>query len=306
MLGKIVQNLSGLYLVLSEHGSIRCRARGIFRKNNITLSAGDDVSFEMIGTDEGIINEILPRKNEFVRPNVANIDMICYVISSRFPQPDTYLIDKMSVLASLKNVDIVMILNKLDLDEDGSAREILELYRKLGFKVICCTATEMAAADEILQLTKGKTVVLTGNTGVGKSSIINTLGLGVHTKVEDISLKLGRGRHTTREVTFYQRADGGLLGDTPGFGNVDITLEQTLNTENLAQHFIEFGPWRSQCCFADCTHTGETGCIIADKVTSGEITKTRYQSYLQMFHDLQQRDLSQAHDKREKKFKKMV
>lgn len=299
MQGIIIQNISGLYQVLSEHACIRCHARGKFRKDNITLSAGDSVVFEMIGTDEGIINEILPRKNSFIRPNVANIDMICYVISARYPQPDPYLIDKMTVLASLKKVEIVLILNKLDLDDDRSANEVLSLYQSLGFTVIRCSATAMTRAEQILELTRGKTVVLTGNTGVGKSSIINTLGLGIQAKVEDISLKLGRGRHTTREVTFYLREDGGLLGDTPGFGNVDITLEESLTTHNLAEHFPEFSPWRDQCRFADCTHTGENGCIVADRVTSGDIAASRYQSYVQMFFDLEQRDQT-------KDYKKMV
>lgn len=291
MQGIIIQNLSGLYQVLTEHGSIyRCRARGIFRKKNITLAAGDRVIFDTLGNDEGIINEILERKNQFIRPNVSNLDMICYVISARFPQPDTYLIDKMTVLAAMKKVDIVLILNKLDLDDDGSAAAVLDMYETIGYTVIRCTATNMTQAMPILQLTKGKTVVLTGNTGVGKSSIINTLGLGVQAKVEDISLKLGRGRHTTREVTFYQRADGGLFGDTPGFGNVDITLEKDLSTENLHEYFREFKPWASQCRFADCTHTGESGCMLHEKVRCGDIYKSRYQSYLNMFSALKARD----------------
>lgn len=298
MEGKIIQNISGLYLVHSENGDFRCRARGIFRKKNITLSAGDNVVFDVLSENEGIISEILPRKNVFIRPNVANIDMICYVISSRYPQPDPYLIDKMIILSKLKNVEIVLILNKLDLDEDGSAAKILDLYESLGFKVVRCTATEMTKADEILELTRGKTVVLTGNTGVGKSSIINALGIGVHTRVEEISLKLGRGRHTTREVTFYQREDGGLFGDTPGFGNVDITLENDLTPENLADCFEEFAPWKSQCGFSDCTHTGESSCIIADKVAAGEISKSRYQSYLKMYHSLAEREQAKNYKKK--------
>ena len=291
MQGIIIQNLSGLYQVLAEHGDVyRCRARGIFRKNKITLSAGDCVAFQQLSADEGIIDEIFPRRNEFIRPNVANVDMIFYVISARFPSPDPFLIDKMTVLAKLKNVEIVLILNKLDLDDDHSAAAVLELYNSLGFRVLCCTATEMTKSDKILEITKGKTVVLTGNTGVGKSSIINTLGLGIHAKVDNISEKLGRGRHTTREVTFYQREDGGLFGDTPGFGNVDITLEQELNADNLCAYFPEFLPWISQCRFADCTHTGESGCMLYDKVLSGEIPQSRYQSYLQMHAALKQRD----------------
>ncbi len=298
MEGIIIQNISGLYLVHSEIGDIRCRARGIFRKKNITLSAGDRVVFEALSKDEGIINEILPRKNEFIRPNVSNIDMICYVISARYPQPDPYLIDKMIVLSALKGVEIVLILNKLDLDEDHSAGEILRLYEDLGFAVISCTALEMTRAQQILDLTRGKTVVLTGNTGVGKSSIINTLDIGVQTRVEDISLKLGRGRHTTREVTFYLREDGGLFGDTPGFGNIDIALENDLTCENLAAFFKEFEPWANQCRFADCTHTGEGGCIIADKVHAGEIAPSRYQSYVKMYQALQERDRSKNYSKK--------
>lgn len=298
MEGVIIQNISGLYLVHSDVGDIRCKARGIFRKKNITFSAGDRVVFDVLAKDEGIICELLPRRNEFIRPNVSNIDMICYVISARYPQPDPYLIDKMIVLSQLKGVEIVLILNKLDLDEDHSARKILELYDKLGFRVIGCTAHKMTQAQQILELTRGKTVVLTGNTGVGKSSIINTLDIGVHTRVEDISLKLGRGRHTTREVTFYLREDGGLFGDSPGFGNIDIALEKDLTTQNLSRFFKEFKPWENQCRFSDCTHTGENGCIIADKAHNGEIALSRYQSYVKMYQTLMQRDQSKKYSKK--------
>lgn len=291
MQGVIILNLSGLYQVLTEGGDVyRCRARGIFRKNKITLSAGDFVTFQVLQKDEGIIEEILPRRNSFIRPNVSNVDMILYVISTKFPEPDPFLIDKMTVLAQLKNVEIVLIVNKLDLDAEHLSDSIIDLYRSLGFKVISCTATEMNQSEEILKLTRGKTVVLTGNTGVGKSTIINTLGFEANAKVSEISEKLGRGRHTTREVTFYQRLDGGLFGDTPGFGNVDITLEQELNAENLANFFVEFKPWISQCRFADCTHTGESGCMLYDKVQAGEIPKSRYNSYQLMFSALKQRD----------------
>ncbi len=290
MVGKIIQNLSGLYHVLTANDEIiRCRARGIFRKRNITLSAGDDVVFDIIAPQEGIINEILPRKNSFIRPNVANVDMLCYVISARFPSPDPFLIDKMTVLASLKNIEIVLILNKIDLDDDFSARKLMEIYGKLGFKIIFSCANCLDCADEILEITQGKTVVFTGNTGVGKSSILNALNVGIQTRVEEISQKLGRGRHTTREVTFYQRQDG-LIGDTPGFGNINITLETELNTSNLAQHFKEFKAWIPQCQFADCTHTGEHGCMVLDKLYAGEIFKSRYQSYLMMYEALSDRD----------------
>jgi len=297
MEGIIIQNISGLYRVHTNDGDIRCRARGIFRKKNITLSAGDRVELDVLSEGEGIIKELLPRRNAFIRPNVANIDMICYVISARYPEPDPYLIDKMIVLAALKNVEILLILNKIDLDEDHSAEKILRKYEDLGFRVIVCTALDMKKREEILALTQGKTVVLTGNTGVGKSSIINTLEMGVQARVEDISLKLGRGRHTTREVTFYLREDGGLFGDSPGFGNVDIALENDLTTENLADFFKEFEPWHNQCRFADCTHTGEGGCMIADKVEAGEITSSRYHSYVKMFRSLQERDQSKTYKK---------
>ncbi len=291
MRGQIIQNLSGLYQVMTtEQEVFRCRARGIFRKNKITLSAGDFVEFDALGGLEGIITAILPRKNEFIRPNVTNVDALCYVISSRVPQPDPFLIDKMTVLAALKNVEIILILNKLDLDDDHSAQELLNHYQELGFTVLYCTATHMTQSDKILQLTKGKTVVFTGNTGVGKSSILNTLGLGIDAKVSDVSEKLGRGRHTTREVTFFKRDDGGLIGDTPGFGNVDIALEKDLNCNNLAQYFAEFKPWASQCRFADCTHTGESGCLICERASKGKILKSRYQSYLLMYEALKKRD----------------
>ena len=298
MNGIIVQNISGLYLVHNESGDYRCRARGVFRKRNITLSAGDYVEFEILSNAEGIITELLPRKNVFIRPNVANIDMICYVISSKYPEPDPFLIDKMIVLSALKDVEIILILNKLDLDDDGSATKVLDIYEKLGFRVIRCTATEMTKAQEILDLTQGKSAILTGNTGVGKSSIINALEIGVHAKVDEISLKLGRGRHTTREVTFYLREDGGLFGDSPGFGNVDITLETDLTAENLATYFKEFSPHIKQCEFSDCTHTGEMGCLIADKVSSGEIAASRYQSYLKIYHLLQERDKKKTYKKK--------
>lgn len=294
MKGTVIQSLSGLYQVITEEGAVRCRPRGIFRKNNITICSGDSVEIEIVAPGEGMINEILPRRNSFIRPKVANIDLICYVLSSRYPEPDSLLIDKMTVLAELKQVEILLILNKVDLDTDHSASKLMNLYEQLGYNVIRCTAINMEQAGQIIDFTAKKTAVLTGNTGVGKSSILNTLDLGVSARVEEISYKLGRGRHTTREVTFYLREDGGMLADTPGFGNIDITLEDELTPNNLADYFVEFRPWNHQCRFADCMHAGEDGCIVADKVACGEISQSRYANYRQILSTLIERDMKKV------------
>lgn len=290
MEGLIVCPLSGLYLVRTKQGNFRCRARGIFRKNKISPTAGDRVVIEPLSGDEGIITEILPRRNYFIRPNVANIDMICYVLSSRFPEPNVFQIDKMSVLCELKNMQFVLILNKIDLDQDESARKLLKEYEMRGFTVIFTSTTTGQGIERIGEIIQGKTAIFAGNTGVGKSSIINALGFGAGAKVNEISEKLGRGRHTTREVTLFPQSDGGLYGDTPGFGNVDISLENELTADNLAHFFADFRPWSSQCRFADCTHMNENGCMLKEKVHCGEILESRYQSYRSIFDALKERD----------------
>lgn len=286
MHGRIIQPISGIYHVATERGIISCRARGIFRKKNIIPLAGDYASITLLGEGEGVIDEILPRRNSFIRPNVANIDVICYVISARFPEPNELLLDKMTVLAAFKNVEIVLILNKTDLDEDQSARRLLGQYRKLGYTVFETCALQNESRAALLEHLQNKTVIFSGNTGVGKSSLLNTLSPGIEAKVSEISEKLGRGRHTTREITLYAAENGMLLGDTPGFGNIDLTLEPDLTPERLPHCFPEFRPWITQCQFADCTHTGEYGCMLAQKAAAHEILPTRYQSYLQLYKQI--------------------
>ncbi len=286
----IISRIAGVYSVRTDNAVFFCRARGIFRKKGISPIVGDRVVFTPLPGEEGIIEDIQERKNEFIRPCIANVDVLCYVFASRFPDPDPYLIDKMIVLSALKKVDIILVLNKTDLDEDRSAETLLQAYEKLGFQVIRVCAATGAGISTLRSALQGKCAVLCGNTGVGKSSIVNALDIGVDVKVSEISQKLGRGRHTTREVTLFPYGDNSCLADTPGFGNVDLMLEKTLSTDILASLFREFRPWLSSCRFADCTHTGETGCMVLEKMTAGHIPSSRYQSYARLYRELSERD----------------
>ena len=279
MTGTIIKALAGVYTV-HEDGtgkSYSCKGRGRLRYEGASPRVGDRVEFEP--TDEsgiGTVDKILPRRNSFVRPPVANIDYMVIVAAAVNPITDPFLIDRMAVIAAMSDAETVIVLNKVDLD---SADSLYEIYTLAGFPVFRVSAETGEGTAELLAFLRGKVAVFTGNSGVGKSSILNALGLEI--KTGEVSEKLGRGRHTTRHTEIFE-VDGALIFDTPGFSSFDTSMMERLPREDLENAFIDFRPYLGQCRFRNCAHEKEPNCAILGAVERGEIGKSRHASYLRL------------------------
>ncbi|MCL2088376.1 MAG: ribosome small subunit-dependent GTPase A [Oscillospiraceae bacterium] len=274
--GMVIKAMSGLYTVRTDEGDYRCSVRGIMRKHNMTPFCGDNVMIEITdqADSEGIISEILPRRNSFKRPPLANIDLLIFVVSSCEPMPNTLIIDKLIAIAEYKDINPVLILTKLDLDNLDNLEEI---YSSCGFDVMYNTET-----DRIKSLLSGKVSALAGNTGVGKSTLLNNLGIGLDLSTGEVSKKLGRGRHTTRHVELFALGCGGYVGDTPGFSTVDPLAYDSIDKQDLHLCFREFAPYIEKCKFSGCSHTVEKGCAVLQALSEGKIHPSRHKSYVEM------------------------
>ncbi|MBQ2675846.1 MAG: ribosome small subunit-dependent GTPase A [Clostridia bacterium] len=281
MNGIIVKAIAGFYYVDTGDGIFECKARGIFRKNGQSPLVGDRVVISLTDGGKGIVENISARKNALVRPPVANIDRLFVVVSTVDPAPNTYIIDR--VIANAENSDIepIVIINKCDI-KDGD--DIYRIYKNAGFNTFMVSAQSGEGIDAIRSLIADKTVAFTGNSGVGKSSILNMLDENLNLAVGDISKKLGRGRHTTRHVELYPVCDGYIV-DTPGFSSFDMEQCDVMRKEQLQYCFREFAPYIGECKFTSCSHTKEKGCKIVDAVNSGEIAISRHESYVQLYKE---------------------
>jgi len=278
--GRIVRALSGFYYVEDGVGELlECRARGRFRKDGLTPLVGDMVCFTREGK-KGTVEELLPRKNSFIRPAVANLDLLVVFASGVIPVTEPFLIDRIFAIAGNQNVPVVLCVNKCDLD-DGE--ELCGIYRKAGFPVISTSAETGQGVEELRSLLSGKYSAFTGNSGVGKSSILNRLDARLELPTGEVSEKLGRGRHTTRHVEIYRLPDGTCIADTPGFSSFDTERMDLVLKENLQFAFSDFAPFVGRCQFRDCSHRAEPGCAIRTAVESGELCATRYDSYLRLY-----------------------
>jgi ribosome biogenesis GTPase len=272
--GVIIKALAGYYYVDSgESGVIECRARGKFRKQSVSPLVGDRVVIQTHGDGEGTVTEILPRRNEFTRPPTANIDAMIIVASAAPPVTDPFLIDRMAAMAELSDAEPVICLNKCDLN---AADELFDIYSRAGFRVFRVSAETGEGTAELHAALIGKTSALTGNSGVGKSSILNALGLDI--KTGEVSEKLGRGRHTTRYVRLYD-VRGAFFTDTPGFSSFDAEQASMRDPASLERAFREFAPYLGKCRFRDCAHTREPGCAVLQAVERGDIGRSRHRSY---------------------------
>lgn len=281
--GVILKGIGGFYYVEAADKVLECRARGLFRKQGLTPLPGDKVTVRAQGDDTNVIEEIHERKNSFLRPPVANIDLLIIVVSTDEPKPNYYVIDKMTALASFKGIEAVIAITKTDL---SSPQEIKSVYSKAGYKTFCINNVDGGGASELQKLLSNKVSVFTGNTGVGKSSLLNNISPELRLETAQISEKLGRGRHTTRQVEFFSVA-GGYVADTPGFAAIDIR-DSDLDCNNLQFQFAEFEPYLSNCRFTGCAHLKDKGCAITPAVEKGEIGRTRYESYMLMYEELQE------------------
>ena len=281
MEGIILKGLSGFYYVDGGDGRlIACRGRGKFRHQKLTPLVGDRVVFTPLEGDSGILEEILPRKNQFRRPAVANIDQLVVIASGAVPVTDPFLIDRVVSIAEGRECEPVICINKCDLD---AAEELYRTYLRAGFTTLRVSAETGEGIDRLAAVISGKVSAFTGNSGVGKSSILNALEPGFRLQVGEVSEKLGRGRHTTRHVELYRLSSGAIVADTPGFSSFDTEEMELRPPEELQNTFREFAPYLGRCRFTGCAHVKEKGCAVLEAVRAGEIPKSRHESYVRLY-----------------------
>ena len=282
--GRILRSLSGFYDVQTDCGIITCRGRGHLRKGQEIPLTGDMVEIT-IEQGKGMVEKILTRKNRFIRPAVANIDALVVFASNVNPITEPFLIDRVAAIAGEQEVPVHICVNKCDLDP---ATDLVKIYRNAGFSVISASAVTGEGVEELRSLIEGKFAAFTGNTGVGKSSMLNALCPGLALATGEVSEKLGRGRHTTRHVELYKLGENTYVADTPGFSSFDTEQMDVILKENLQYAFPDFAPYLGQCQFHDCSHRAEPSCAIRQAVETGEIEKTRYESYLRLYEKASQ------------------
>ena len=285
--GRIVRSLSGFYDVQTAAGLVTCRARGILRKEGNSPLTGDLVEIT-VERGKGMVEKILPRKNKFIRPAVANIDTLVVFAANVNPVTEPYLIDRVAAIAGDQNVQVVLCVNKCDLDP---AMDLVRIYDHAGFSVICTSAETGEGVEALRQLIAGKLTAFTGNSGVGKSSILNRLAPQLALPTGEVSEKLGRGRHTTRHVELYCLGEDTYVADTPGFSSFDTDQMEVILKENLQYAFPDFGKYIGKCRFDDCSHRKEPDCAVRQAWETGEIEKTRYDSYLRLYENYSQINL---------------
>ena len=281
--GRIQKALSGFYYVDTGSEVLTCRARGKFRKDGVSPLVGDRVEVRELGNGEGFVERICPRKNAFARPAVANIDQLVIIGSGAIPRTDPFLIDRVAAIAALKGCEAIILLNKCDLDR---ADDLYDLYRAAGFQTLRVSAETGEGLEELKPLIAGKLSAFTGNSGVGKSSILNALDPAFDLKVGEISEALGRGRHTTRHVELFKLSCGAEIVDSPGFSSFETDALNLEWKRRLPETFREFAPYLGQCRFVGCSHTKEKGCAVLEAVRRGDIQKKRHESYLRLYEEL--------------------
>lgn len=280
MTGRIIKALSGFYYVdVGEGPAIPCRGRGRLRHRRQTPLVGDRVEISLADDGTGMVDAVLPRKNEFHRPMVANIDQMVLIASGATPVTDPFLIDRMAAMAEWKGCEVLICFNKCDLDR---AEELAAVYRKAGFTTLQVSAETGDGIPELSAAISGKVSAFTGNSGVGKSSILNALQPGFSLEVGEVSEKLGRGRHTTRHVELFPVC-GGLVADTPGFSAFDVEQMEAIPKDELAGAFREFRPYLERCRFQGCAHVKERGCAVRSAVEAGDIASSRHKSYIRLY-----------------------
>lgn len=286
MEGMILKALSGFYYVDDGTGTLTaCRGRGKLRHEKLTPLVGDRVSFTPLDNGQGALDAILPRKNEFYRPAVANIDQLVIIAAQATPVTDPFLIDRVIAIAEGRGCESIVCINKCDL---APGEDLARIYEQAGFPTLRVSAETGEGMDRLRELIAGKVSAFTGNSGVGKSSILNALEPGIALKTGGVSEKLGRGRHTTRHVELFRLSCGGIVADTPGFSSFDVDKMELCRKEELAGRFREFAPYVDQCRFQDCAHVKEKGCAVLAAVKAGEIAKSRHESYVRLYEQAKQ------------------
>lgn len=289
MKGKIVKGIAGFYYVhVVESGVYECKAKGIFRKEKIKPLVGDNVEIDVIDEKEktGNITEILPRKNELIRPAVANIDQALIVFAVTKPKPHLNLLDRFLVMMESRSIPVTLCFNKRDLAGEAEWEALKEIYESCGYPVVFTSAAREENIDQVRELLEGKTTALAGPSGVGKSSLINLLNPDAHMETGEISRKIERGRHTTRHSELFSIGGRTYIMDTPGFGSLYVN---EFEKEDLKYYFREFQPYEGCCRFQGCSHIHEPGCAVKEALEEGKLPKSRYENYLEMYRELEQK-----------------
>ena len=279
MTGRIIRSISGFYDVQTPAGVVTCRARGALRRGNASPLTGDLVEITAEGK-KGMVERILPRRNRFVRPAVANVDALVVFAANVNPVTEPFLIDRVAAIAGDQEVPVYLCVNKCDLDP---AIDLVRIYSHAGIPVIRASAETGEGVEELRNLIRGKLVAFTGNSGVGKSSMLNRLCPDLALPTGEVSEKLGRGRHTTRHVELYDLGEETYVADTPGFSSFDTDQMDVILKENLQYAFPDFGAYLGQCQFHDCSHRKEPGCAVRTAVEAGDLEQSRYDSYLRLY-----------------------
>lgn len=281
MTGRILKALSGFYEVLPQDGGalVTCRGRGKLKHEKISPLVGDMVDYTQIDEKSGRIDAVLPRKNEFHRPAVANIDQLVMIASAAIPITDPFLIDRIFAFAASGGAEPVLVFNKWDLAQNEA---LYALYRNAGYLSFCVSAQTGEGMQALADSLTGKVSAFTGNSGVGKSSILNWISPDAKISVADVSQKLGRGKHTTRHVELHKLPNGAVVADTPGFSSLD---NLSIAKEQLADCFLEFRPYLGTCYFNDCAHIKERGCAVLEALNEGAIAKSRHESYCRLYEE---------------------
>ena len=281
--GLILQGVGGFYHVEAADAVYICRARGLFRKDKRVPVAGDRVGIAVDGDGTGVIEVLRERRNMLVRPPVANLDLLAVVASVTDPSPNTLVMDKMIALAEINGIEPVIVITKTDLKAPDALEEI---YRRAGFAVFVVSAQAPESIEPLRKVLSGKLSAFTGNSGVGKSSLLNRLDPRLSRETGETSKKLGRGRHTTRTTVLYRQPGGGYIADTPGFSSIEFERTQMIRKEALSGCFREFDAYFGKCRYGSCTHMGEDGCAVGQAVREGRIPPSRLESYQAIYREV--------------------
>ena len=282
--GRVLKNYNGYYYVSVEDKIYTCKVKGKMKQNRFSLATGDMVSFQMGEKDEGMIKKVLPRKNFLLRPTIANLDLLVVTFACASPDFSYLLADKLFALAELAKIPAILVLNKKDIAPDGLIDEVKATYEKIGYEVFAISADNNEGIEPLREKLRGKICAFGGPSGVGKSSTINAIDSTVDLRTGEVSEKIGRGKHTTRYAQLLP-FDEGYIADTPGFGNL---LFEDFDEKNLVDCFKEFAEFEDGCKFCPCNHTHEPVCGVKEAVASGEVTQSRYQSYLDILQEIKE------------------